>query len=231
MTHGVESGPETHQDSAALTYLEGLLMHPVTTGPAATATQRSEPVHNNVENANRVTRVFQLPNHGSPLPDKGRPPSAASQHLKKARLLRSGAWNEDDSQKRSGTVVEVNGQRREQYKGSLDGSGQGESTLLASLLQSFSSRLQSVALSQHISQSHKPLDRESSESVPVDKETYQSYGTASGRLKSLMRKSKHQKQTVPYCCQSNQNRGSDSPHSSQLCVHSEVFSLFLLEFN
>ncbi|XP_077101370.1 nuclear receptor-interacting protein 1-like [Siphateles boraxobius] len=215
MTHGVESGPETHQDSAALTYLEGLLMHPVTAGPAATATQRSEPVHNNVENANRVTRVFQPPNRGSPLPDKGRPPSAASQHLKKARLLRSGAWNEDDSQKRSNTVVEVNGQRREHYKGSLDGSGQGESTLLASLLQSFSSRLQSVALSQHISQSHKPLDRESSESAPVDKETYQSYGTASGRLKSLMRKSKHQKQTVPYCCQSNQNRGSDSPHSSQ----------------
>ncbi|XP_067253738.1 nuclear receptor-interacting protein 1 [Chanodichthys erythropterus] len=216
MTHGVESGPETHQDSAALTYLEGLLMHPVTTGPAATATQRSEPVHNNVENANRLTRVFQLPSHGSPSPDKGRPPSVVSQHLKKARLLRSGAWNEDDSQKRSGTVVEVNGQRREHYKGSLDGSGQGESTLLASLLQSFSSRLQSVALSQHISQSHKPLDRESSESAPVDKETYQSYGTASGRLKSLMRKSKQHKQnTVPYCRQSNQNRGSDSPHSSQ----------------
>ncbi|XP_067288763.1 nuclear receptor-interacting protein 1 [Pseudorasbora parva] len=216
MTHGVESGPETHQDSAALTYLEGLLMHPVNTGPAATTTQRSEPVHNNVENPNRVTRVFQLPNHGSPSPDKGRPPSVASQHLKKARLLRSGVWNEDDSQKRSGTVVEVNGQRKEHYKGSMDGSGQGESTLLASLLQSFSSRLQSVALTQHISQSHKPLDRESSESAPVDKETYQSYGTASGRLKSLMRKSKQQKQnTVPYCRQSNQSRASDSPHSSQ----------------
>ncbi|XP_039531860.1 nuclear receptor-interacting protein 1 [Pimephales promelas] len=211
MTHGVESGPETHQDSAALTYLEGLLMHPVTTGPAATATQRSEPVQNTVENANRVTRVFQLPSRGSPLPDKGRPPSAASQHLKKARLLRSGAWNEDDGQKRSGAVVDANGQRREHY----DGSTQGESTLLASLLQSFSSRLQSVALSQHISQSHKSLDRESSESAPVGKETYQSYGTASGRLKSLMRKSKHQKQTVPYC---------DSPHSSAQPSSSESLS-------
>uniref|UniRef100_A0A671LLS2 Nuclear receptor interacting protein 1b n=1 Tax=Sinocyclocheilus anshuiensis TaxID=1608454 RepID=A0A671LLS2_9TELE len=216
MTHGVESGPETHQDSAALTYLEGLLMHPVTTGPAATATQRSEPVHNNEENANRVTRVFQLPNHGSPSPDKGSPPSAASQHLKKARLLRSGAWSEDDSQKRTGTVVKVNGQRKEHYKGGLDGSGQGESTLLASLLQSFSSRLQSVTLSQHISQSHKPLDRDRRESAPADKETYQSYGTASGCLKSLMRKSKQQNHnTVPYCRQSNQNRSSNSPHSSQ----------------
>uniref|UniRef100_A0A8C1ZEJ3 Nuclear receptor interacting protein 1b n=1 Tax=Cyprinus carpio TaxID=7962 RepID=A0A8C1ZEJ3_CYPCA len=216
MTHGVESGPETHQDSAALTYLEGVLMHPVTTGPAATATQRSEPVHNNEENANRVTRVFQLPNHGSPSPDKGSPPSAASQHLKKARLLRSGAWSEDDTQKRTGAVVEVNGQRKEHYKGGLDGSGQGESTLLASLLQSFSSRLQSVTLSQHISKSHKPLNRDSRESAPADKETYQSYGTASGRLKSLMRKSKQQNHnTVPYCRQSNQNRSSDSPHSSQ----------------
>ncbi|XP_058644560.1 nuclear receptor-interacting protein 1 [Onychostoma macrolepis] len=216
MTHGVESGPETHQDSAALTYLEGLLMHPVTTGPAATATQRSEPVQNNEENANRVTRVFQLPNHGSPSQDKGSPPSAASQHLKKARLLRSGAWSGDDSQKRTGTVAEVNGQRKEHYKGGLDGSEQGESTLLASLLQSFSSRLQSVALSQHISQSHKPLDRDSSESAPADKETCQSYGTASGRLKSLMRKSKQQNHNnVPYCRQSNQNRSPDSPHSSQ----------------
>ncbi|XP_016125052.1 LOW QUALITY PROTEIN: nuclear receptor-interacting protein 1 [Sinocyclocheilus grahami] len=216
MTHGVESGTETHQDSAALTYLEGLLMHPVTTGPAATATQRSEPVQNNEENANRVTRVFQLPNHGSPSQDKRSPPSAASQHLKKARLLRSGAWSEDDSQKQTGTAAEVNGQRKEHYKGGLDGSEQGESTLLASLLQSFSSRLQSVALSQHISQSHKPLDRDSSESAPADKETYQSYGTASGRLKSLMRKSKQQNHnTVPYCRQSNQNRSSDSPHSSQ----------------
>ncbi|KAK2870932.1 hypothetical protein QQF64_002029 [Cirrhinus molitorella] len=214
MTHGVESGPETHQDSAALTYLEGLLMHPVTTGPAATATERSEPVHSNEENANRVTRVFQLPNHGSPSPDKGSPPSAASQHLKKARLLRSGAWSEDHSQKRTGE--QVNGQRKEHYKGGLDGSEQGESTLLASLLQSFSSRLQSVALSQHISQSHKPLDRDSSGSAPAEKETYQSYGTASGRLKSLMRKSKqHNHNTVPYCRQSNQNRSSDSPHSSQ----------------
>uniref|UniRef100_A0A673NCJ0 Nuclear receptor-interacting protein 1-like n=1 Tax=Sinocyclocheilus rhinocerous TaxID=307959 RepID=A0A673NCJ0_9TELE len=216
MTHGVESGTETHQDSAALTYLEGLLMHPVTTGPAATATQRSEPVQNNEENANRVTRVFQLPNHGSPSQDKRSPPSAASQHLKKARLLRSGAWSEDDSQKQTGTVAEVNGQRKEHYKGGLDGSEQGESTLLASLLQSFSSRLQSVALSQHVSQSHKPLDRDSSESAPADKETYQSYGTASGRLKSLMRKSKQPNHnTVPHCRQSNQNRSSDSPHSSQ----------------
>ncbi len=213
MTHGVESGPETHQDSAALTYLEGLLMHPVTTGPAATATQRSEPVQNNEENANRVTRV---PNHGSLSQDMGSPPSAASQHLRKARLLRSGEWSEDDSQKQTGTVAEVNGQRKEHYKGGLNGSEQGESTLLASLLQSFSSRLQSVALSQHISQSHKPLDRDSSESAPADKETYQSYDTASGRLKSLMRKSKQQNHNnVPYCRQSNQNRSSDSPHSSQ----------------
>ncbi|XP_051973741.1 nuclear receptor-interacting protein 1 [Xyrauchen texanus] len=209
MTHGVESGPETHQDSTALTYLEGLLMHPITTGPTATATLRSEPDHNNEENANKVTRAFLLPNHGSASPDKGSPPSASSQHLKKARLLRSGAWSVDDSKKQAGDVVEVSGR-------GLDGPVQGESTLLASLLQSFSSQLQSVALSQHISQSHKQFNRERSESSPVDKETQQSYSTASGHLKSLMRKSKQQNHnTVPYCRRSNQNRSSESPRSIQ----------------
>lgn len=213
MTHGVESGPETQQDSTALTYLEGLLMHPVTTGPAATVTRRTEPDHHHEENANQATRVFQLPNHGSPSPDKGSPPIAASQHLKKARLLRSGPWSEADSQKRTGSVMEVNGQGREHYKGSLDSAGQGESTLLASLLQSFSSRLESVAMQQHISQSHKHLDTGNGKIAPVDKDTYPSYGTASGRLKSLMKKSKQQNHnTVPYC---RQNRHSDSPHSSQ----------------
>ncbi|XP_057177423.1 nuclear receptor-interacting protein 1 [Triplophysa rosa] len=213
MTHGVESGPETQQDSTALTYLEGLLMHPVTTGPAATVTRRTEPDRHDEENANQVTLVFQLPNHSTPSPDKGSPPIAASQHLKKARLLRSGPWNEANSQKCTGSVIEVNGPRREHYKGSLDGAGQGESTLLASLLQSFSSRLESVALQQHISQSHKHHDMESGESAPVDKDSFPSYGTASGRLKSLMKKSKQQNHnTVPYC---RQNRSSDSPHSSQ----------------
>ncbi|XP_051972485.1 nuclear receptor-interacting protein 1-like [Xyrauchen texanus] len=213
MTHGVESGPETQQDSTALTYLEGLLMHPVTTGPAATATQRSEPDHNGGENANKVTRTFPLPKHGSPSPDKGSPHSATSQHHKKARLLRSEAWSEDDSKKQAGSVVEVNGR-------GLDGSGHGESTLLASLLQSFSSQLQSVALSQHISQSHKSLNRKSSESAAVDKETHKSYGTASGHLKSLMRKRKQQNHnTVPYCRHSNLNRNSDSPRSTQSSAH------------
>lgn len=188
-------------------------MHPVTTGPAATVTRRTEPDRHNEENANQVTRVFQLPNHGSTSPDKGSPPVAVSQHLKKARLLRSGPWSETDSQKRTGSVMEVNGQRREHCKGSLDGAGQGESTLLASLLQSFSSRLESVALQQHISQSHKHLDTENGESAPVHKDTYPSYGTASGRLKSIMKRSKQQNHnTVPYC---RQSRNSDSPHSSQ----------------
>ncbi|XP_065116891.1 nuclear receptor-interacting protein 1 [Paramisgurnus dabryanus] len=211
MTHGVESGPETQQDSTALTYLEGLLMHPVTTGPAAIATRRSEPDRSNEENANQVTRVCLLPKHGSPSPDK---PIATSQHLRKARLLCSGTWSEAESPKRAGSVMEVNRQRNEHCKGSLDGSGQGESTLLASLLQSF--RMESVALSQHISESHKHLDMENRESPPVDKETYQSYGTASGHLKSLMKKSKQQNhKTVPYCRQSNRNRSSGSPLSSQ----------------
>ncbi|TRY93320.1 hypothetical protein DNTS_022918 [Danionella cerebrum] len=214
MTHGVESGPESNQDPAALTYLEGLLMHPVTTGPAPTVIQRSELAHGNENSTNRVT--FHVNDNIIPSPKNGVSPCAASQHLKKARLLRSETWREENRQKQSGTIEDVNGQRSEHYRGAHDSSGQGESTLLASLLQSFSSRLQSVALSQHISQSHKQLDTESGVNVPNGKETFQSYGSASGCLKSLMKKSKQQKHcAVPYCHQGNQNQASDSTFSSQ----------------
>ncbi|XP_066507743.1 nuclear receptor-interacting protein 1 [Hoplias malabaricus] len=216
MTHGEEPGPETHQDSAVLTYLEGLLMHPVASGPGATATRRSEAGNNDGELGSQGTRGIQLPNHGSSPPDKGSPPGAASQHLKKARLLRSGAWIEADNQKRNVPMVEVNGQMKEHHKTALDSSAQGESTLLASLLQSFSSRLQNVAMSQCIPQSHKQLDGESSESTPTDKDTFQGYCTASSRLKGLIRKNKQQSHNnVPYSRCSSQDRHSESPRISQ----------------
>ncbi|XP_039867690.1 ubiquitin carboxyl-terminal hydrolase 25 isoform X6 [Simochromis diagramma] len=57
MTHGEEPGPETHKDSAVLTYLEGLLMHPVVAGPGATASGRSEAAHSNQEQA--ISRVLE----------------------------------------------------------------------------------------------------------------------------------------------------------------------------
>uniref|UniRef100_A0A8C9YPS1 Nuclear receptor interacting protein 1 n=1 Tax=Sander lucioperca TaxID=283035 RepID=A0A8C9YPS1_SANLU len=220
MTHGEEPGPETHKDSAVLTYLEGLLMHPVVAGPGATASGRSEAAHSNQEQADKVCGPFQLPNHGPAAPKGGTngPTLGSSQHLKKARLLRSGAWNDPGNQRMSSPPMELNGQGGGLQNGALEGSPHaGESTLLASLLQSFSSRLQSVAMSQH---SNKPPSECSSPSKapPADKEPLPVYGTASSRLKGLMRKSKLQNHSnTPY---SRRGHSQDRPPESPRSAHS-----------
>ncbi|XP_062289128.1 nuclear receptor-interacting protein 1 [Scomber scombrus] len=220
MTHGEEPGPETHKDSAVLTYLEGLLMHPVVAGPGATASGRSEAAHSNQEQADKVGGPFQLPSHGPTAPKAGTngPTLGASQHLKKARLLRSGAWNDPGNQRMSSPPMELNGQGGGLQNGSLEGSPHaGESTLLASLLQSFSSRLQSVAMSQH---SNKPPSECSSPSKapPADKDPLPVYGTASSRLKGLMRKSKLQNHSnTPY---SRRGHSQDRPPESPRSAHS-----------
>lgn len=220
MTHGEEPGPETHKDSAVLTYLEGLLMHPVVAGPGATVSGRSEAAHSNQEQSDKVGGSFQLPNHGPTAPKAGTngPTLGSSQHLKKARLLRSGAWNDLGNQRMNSPPMELNGQVGGLQNGALEGSPHaGESTLLASLLQSFSSRLQSVAMSQH---SNKPPSECSSPSKvpPADKEPVPVYGTASSRLKGLMRKNKLQNHSnTPYTRRSHsQDRPPESPRS----VHS-----------
>ncbi|XP_041808866.1 nuclear receptor-interacting protein 1 [Chelmon rostratus] len=220
MTHGEEPGPETHKDSAVLTYLEGLLMHPVVAGPGATASGRSEAAHSNQEQGDKVGGPFQLPNHGPTAPKAGTngPTLGSSQHLKKARLLRSGAWNDPGNQRMSSPPMELNGQGGGLQNGALEGSPHaGESTLLASLLQSFSSRLQSVAMSQH---SNKPPSECSSPSKapPADKEPLPVYGTASSRLKGLMRKSKLQNHSnTPY---SRRGHSQDRPPESPRSAHS-----------
>ncbi|KAM9847060.1 nuclear receptor-interacting protein 1 [Aulostomus maculatus] len=220
MTHGEEPGPETHKDSAVLTYLEGLLMHPVVAGPGATASGRSEAAHSNQEQANKVGGPFQLPSHGPTAPRAGTngPSLGSSQHLKKARLLRSGAWNDPGNQRMSSPPMELNGQGGGLQNGSVEGSPHaGESTLLASLLQSFSSRLQSVAMSQH---STKPPNECSSPSTapPVAKEPLPVYGTASSHLKGLMRKSKLQNHSnTPY---SRRGHSQDRPPESPRSAHS-----------
>lgn len=220
MTHGEEPGPETHKDSAVLTYLEGILMHPVVAGPGAAASGRSEAARSNEEQADKVGRPFQLPSNGPATPKAGSngPTLGASQHLKKARLLRSGAWNDPGNQRISSPPAELNGQGGGLQNGSLEGSPPGgESTLLASLLQSFSSRLQSVAMSQH---STNPSSECSSPSAapPTDKETLPVYGTASSRLKGLMRKSKLQNHSnTPY---SRRGHNQDRPPESPRAAHS-----------
>ncbi|XP_034461913.1 nuclear receptor-interacting protein 1 [Hippoglossus hippoglossus] len=218
MTHGEEPGPETHKDSAVLTYLEGLLMHPVVAGPGATAGGRSEAARSNQEQGDKGGGPYQLPSHGPTAPKTGTngPTLGSSQHLKKARLLRSGVWNDPGNQRMSSPPIELNGQGGGLQNGALEGSPHaGESTLLASLLQSFSSRLQSVAMSQH---SNKPPSECSSPSkAPLaDKDPLPVYGTASSRLKGLMRKSKLQNHSnTPYSRRvHNQDRPPESPRSA-----------------
>ncbi|XP_061558865.1 nuclear receptor-interacting protein 1 [Phycodurus eques] len=220
MTHGEEPGPETHKDSAVLTYLEGLLMHPVVAGPGATASRRSEAAHSNQDQGEKVGGPFQLPTHGPTAPKAGTngPTLGASQHLKKARLLRSGAWNDPGNHCLSSPPLELNGQAGELKNGSQEDSPHGgESTLLASLLQSFSSRLQNVAMSQH---SNNPPSECSTPSTapPTDKEPLPVYGTASSRLKGLMRKSKLQNHSnTPY---SRRGHSHDRPPESPRAAHS-----------
>ncbi|MBN3300132.1 nuclear receptor-interacting protein 1 [Amia ocellicauda] len=220
MTHGEEPGSEMHQDSAVLTYLEGLLMHQVAGGQGATATRRSEAGHGDREQSNKPVASYQLPNHGPNQEDRSVPLGGSTQHLKKARLLRSSeAWTEPESRRMSAPVGDLNGQSRELLTGALDGSPKckGESTLLASLLQSFSSRLQSVALSQQIMQNLKQQDYpQSDESTPEEDEALRCFGSASSRLKGLLKKNKMQNHnSVPYRRRSSQERSSDSPQASQ----------------
>lgn len=193
-------------------------MHPVVAGPGATASGRSEAAHSNQEQGDKVGGPYQLPNHGPTAPKAGTngPILGSSQHLKKARLLRSGAWNDQGNQRLSSPPVELNGQGGGLQNGALEGSPHaGESTLLASLLQSFSSRLQGVAMSQH---STKPPSECSSPSKAphVEKEPLPMYGTASSRLKGLMRKSKLQNHSnTPYSRRGhNQDRPPESPRSA-----------------
>ncbi|XP_061106116.1 nuclear receptor-interacting protein 1 [Conger conger] len=216
MTHGEEPGSETHQDSVVLTYLEGLLMHPVAGGPGATATRRSEAEHSNREQGNKDVRAYQQQNHGTKQESRRLLPSGATQHLRKARLLHSEAWNEPESQRGPAPAGNLNGQSSDHHTEALDGSPQGESTMLASLLQSFSSRLQSVAMSKQITQNVKEQDAQVKESPLANKEALQCYETASSRLKGLMKKSKLQNHnSVPHHRQPSQERLSESSHATQ----------------
>uniref|UniRef100_A0A1A8K9V9 Nuclear receptor interacting protein 1b n=1 Tax=Nothobranchius kuhntae TaxID=321403 RepID=A0A1A8K9V9_NOTKU len=220
MTHGEEPGPETHKDSAVLTYLEGLLMHPVVAGPGATAGGRSEAVHSNQQQGNKVGGSFPLTHHAPIAPKAGtnRPTLGSSQHLKKARLLRSGAWNDSGNQRLSSPPMDLNGQVGGLQNGTLEESpNAGESTLLASLLQSFTSQLQNVALSQNTS---KPTSEcpSPAKAPAADKEPLPVYGTASSRLKGLMRKSKLQNHNnTPY---SRRGHSQDRPPESPRSAHS-----------
>ncbi|XP_076875349.1 nuclear receptor-interacting protein 1 [Brachyhypopomus gauderio] len=215
MTHGEEPCPETQQDSAVLTYLEGLLMHPVASGPGATATGRLSGAGNgHGELGGRGAGDVRLPEHSCSSLEKGGGPAAGSQHLKKVRLLGSGAWGKVDAQNKAPPVLEVNGQGGDHRQAATEGTAAGESTLLASLLQSFSSRLQTVAMSQCVPQGQERLDGEGGEGVPTSQQPFPGYCTASSRLRGLMRRNKQPgPDATPYS--RRRDRRSDSPRSSR----------------
>lgn len=209
MTHGEEPGPETHQDSAVLTYLEGLLMHQVAGGQGATATQSG-----NQEQRNKDAQS----NHSTQQePNRTNFHCGASQHLRKARLLSSEAWTESESLRRSAPPAALNGQNEDRHSGQ-NGSSQdkGESTLLASLLQSFSSRLQNVTLPQQIIQGLRPQDTSCQISkAPQEQRADEPCNRpASSHLKGLVNKSKmmNHSNSVPYQRRrSSQESFSESP--------------------
>lgn len=183
MTHGEETGPETHQDSAVLTYLEGLLMHRVAGAQSATATRQSEAEKGNEEQINKETPELILPKHSAQKEqDRTTSQGGSTHHVKKARLLRSEAWTEHESQVRQMSMPspELNG-RKQEHCGGLNGSLQckGESTLLASLLQNFSTRLQNVALSQQIVQNLTPQKASSLGSNPGKEDNILDHGHGS----------------------------------------------------
>ncbi|XP_058269291.1 nuclear receptor-interacting protein 1 [Hemibagrus wyckioides] len=228
MTHGEETGPETHQDSAVLTYLEGLLMHRVAGAQSATATQQSEAEKGNEEQRNKETPGLPLPKHSPQQEqDKTTPQGGSTHHVKKARLLRSEVWTEHESQVRQMSMPspELNG-RKQEHCGGLNGSLQckGESTLLASLLQNFSTRLQNVALSQQIEQNLTPQKASSSSSNPNKEDKIPEHGSGSeGSGLCLSGNSTMQNNTssqMYHHRQPSQERLSKSPGALQRSVRS-----------
>lgn len=193
MTHGEELGSDVHQDSIVLTYLEGLLMHQAA-GGSGTAVDKKSAGHNEEDqNFNISGGAFPTCQSNGPVVNTHTYQGSGMLHLKKARLLQSSEdWNAAKRKRLSDSIVNLNVKKEALLAGMVDNvpKGKQDSTLLASLLQSFSSRLQTVALSQQIRQSLKEQGYAlSHDSLKVEKDL-RCYGVASSHLKTLLKKSK-----------------------------------------
>ncbi|XP_007667698.2 nuclear receptor-interacting protein 1 [Ornithorhynchus anatinus] len=194
MTHGEELGSDMHQDSIVLTYLEGLLMHQATGGSSPAVDHTSTGPSGDDQNFKISGNLFPTCQSNGPSPN----PTSSYQgsgmlHLKKARLLQSSEdWNAAKRRRLSDSIVDLNVKKEALLAGMVENvpKGKQDSTLLASLLQSFSSRLQSVALSQQIRQSLREQGYSlSHDPLKVEKDL-RCYGVASSHLKTLLKKSK-----------------------------------------
>ncbi|XP_035171293.1 nuclear receptor-interacting protein 1 [Oxyura jamaicensis] len=223
MTHGEELGSEMHQDSVVLTYLEGLLMHQAA-GGSGTAVDKKSTGHSGEDQNFKISgNIFPNCQSNGPVLNTNTYQGSGMLHLKKARLLQSSEdWNAAKRRRLSDSIVDLNGKKEALLAGMVENvpKGKQDSTLLASLLQSFSSRLQSVALSQQIRQSLKEQGYSlSHDSLQVEKDL-RCYGVASSHLKTLLKKSKAKDQkldnSLPDITKNLPNeRFIESPHAVQ----------------
>ncbi|KAM5182060.1 nuclear receptor-interacting protein 1 [Mantella aurantiaca] len=196
MTHGEELSSEKQQDSIVLTYLEGLLMHQAA-GGSGTVVDKLSVGRVKVEDNFKISgSVFSnCKNNASVHSDNQ---GSGVLHLKKARLLQSSEdWNAA-KRRRLSNSISVNGKDDSLLTGVGENvpKGKQDSTLLASLLQSFSSRLQSVALTQQIKQNLKDQGFPINQEVVHEEKDDKCYGLASNHLKSLLNKSRSKDKIV-----------------------------------
>ncbi|NXT23438.1 NRIP1 protein, partial [Syrrhaptes paradoxus] len=199
MTHGEELGSEMHQDSVVLTYLEGLLMHQAAGGSGTTVDKKSTG-HSGEDQKFKISgNIFPSCQSNGPVLNTSTYRGSGMLHLKKARLLQSSEdWNAAKRRRLSDSIVDLDVKKEALLAGMVENAPKSkqDSTLLASLLQSFSSRLQSVALSQQIRQSLKEQGYSlSHDSLQVEKDL-RCYGVASSHLKTLLKKSKAKDQKL-----------------------------------
>ncbi|XP_051006105.1 nuclear receptor-interacting protein 1 [Acomys russatus] len=193
MTHGEELGSDVHQDSIVLTYLEGLLMHQAAGGSGAAVDKKSAGHSEEDQNFTISGSAFPTCQGNGPALSTHTYQGSGMLHLKKARLLQSSEdWNAAKRKRLSDSIVNLNVKKEALLAGMVDSvpKGKQDSTLLASLLQSFSSRLQTVALSQQIRQSLKEQGYTLSHDSLKGEKDLRCYGVASSHLKTLLKKSK-----------------------------------------
>ncbi|XP_031313743.2 nuclear receptor-interacting protein 1 [Camelus dromedarius] len=193
MTHGEELGSDVHQDSIVLTYLEGLLMHQAAEGSGTAVDKKSAGRNEEDQNFNISSSAFPTCPGNGPVLNSHAYQGSGMLHLKKARLLQSSEdWNAAKRKRLSDSIVNLNVKKEALLAGMVDNvpKGKQDSTLLASLLQSFSSRLQTVALSQQIRQSLKEQGYTLSHDPLKMEKDLRCYGVASSHLKTLLKKSK-----------------------------------------
>ncbi|XP_075710613.1 nuclear receptor-interacting protein 1 [Rhinoderma darwinii] len=195
MTHGEELSSEMQQDPIVLTYLEGLLMHQAAGGSITAVDKLSGRVKAD-DNFNISGNVFTNCKNNAPVHNSSQ--SSGMLHLKKARLLQSSEDWHAAKRRRLSDSVNGNGKNDSLLAGMVENvpKGKQDSTLLASLLQSFSSRLQSVALTQQIKQSLKDQGFSLSQQGNADEKDAQCYGLASNHLKTLLNKNRSKDNTV-----------------------------------